>query len=154
MTPIPSLPVTNRRNFDSNVLAIILRTYNGRIWLWWNSSKCLKRHHKCLESTPNSLSVTFGHQNIQFREKCDPIVDRVFFTAPQIVIYSSESIPINANWNAMIPNFRIIAFNQLSPSHDRRLCPKWSRIHRKSVRIHRKSTPTHFQLVSESSQRS
>ena len=64
MIPISPPLITDHRNFDSNVLTIILRTYNGRIWLWWNSSKCLKRHHKCRNVTTNvsnRLQTSFSH---------------------------------------------------------------------------------------------
>ena len=93
-----------------------------------------------LNSSSNFPSVTFGPQNIQFREKCDPIVDRISLTASKSVTHLSESTPINANWAAMTPNSWIFASNRFNSSHHCRLCLKWSRIHRRSVRIHRKST--------------
>ena len=71
-------------------------------------------------SSPNSLSVSIGPQNFRFCEKCDPIVDRVFFTVPKFVTYSPESIPINVNRAAMVPNPQVFASNQLKSSHNRR----------------------------------
>ena len=68
-------------------LTIILRTYNGRIWLWLNFSKSLKHHHNCRNVTTNvsNRPQTFSQspvvtQNFQIRVKYEPIVDPILHT--------------------------------------------------------------------------
>ena len=93
-----------------------------------SSSQMPQCHHKCLD-------VAFDPQNLQIRVKCDPIVDRVFFTVPEFVTYSSESTPINTNWATMTLNAESSSLINSTRQAIIIYASNRSRIHRKSNRI-------------------